>query len=305
MEGWRKKQQAHDEKFAKSLAKLLISFPNNIRKDIEYTTFRYPINYNSDGFRSPEFEKNIDLLSVGCSFTFGTGLPREFVWDSMLAKDNNLTYNSIGVEGGSCMYLVFNTFKYFEKYGHPKMLIALIPDFYRTYTYLDGKVLNTTKMFNSLKISNDNIFTNDSGPGGPVNDSKFLALPTTADKIYSREFAYMLNAFYLKMLEIYCDSHNIPFLWVKWWNDPIDHLLELDNFPNIKLKNHHEDMIKYSIDYHPKTIDGDCHKEYHSKVLEDPSLWHTAKDGVHNGLHWQLHVKEIFESVLKQKSLLK
>lgn len=293
-----------DEKFAKALQKELTAFPNTIRNSLPDTTFQYPIKYNSDKFRSPQFKNNVDILFAGCSFTFGTGLPEEFVWGPMLAQENNLSYNSIGIEGGSCMHIIFNIFKYFEKYGHPKVLIALLPDFYRTYTYLDGKILNTTRMFGSSKIADDNIFTNDSGPHGPTTVLKYLSLPTTANNIYSKEFSYMLSSVYIKMLEVYCNSHSIPFLWMKWWNDPIDKLVELNNFPNIEPKDYNVELKKYSVDRSPSIDEDFCHKEYQEKVVNDPDLWNSAKDKVHNGLHWHIHVKEIFENVLREKGLL-
>lgn len=296
-----------NKKFARGLAKELTSFTagsRTPRKDVIYKTFGYEITKNSDGFRSPEFTQKTDILYAGCSYTFGTGLPENFIWGSMLAKEQGMSYNAIGIEGGSCMDIVFNIFKYFEKYGHPKMVLALLPDFYRVYTYLDGKVLNTTRMFHYLKSSEDNIFTNDAGPGNSQKTLKFLSLPTSTENVYSKEFVYMLNSFYIKMLEIYCKSHNIPFIWTKWWDDPMDQLLSLDDFPNVNITSANEELKKYSAYYNTEFVHDNCHHEYRELLNDDPTLWSVAKDDLHNGVHWQIHVKEIFESVLKQKELI-
>jgi hypothetical protein len=57
--------------------------------------------YNSTGFRSNEFDKGKGLVTLGCSFTFGTGLHLEEVWGSKLAEKLKLPLYNLGSAGTS------------------------------------------------------------------------------------------------------------------------------------------------------------------------------------------------------------
>ena len=114
-----------------------LMYTNKLRDDItKYTTRPYRINgidyiTNSKDFRSPEFKKNTDLLIAGCSFTYGVGIPQEFMWAEIVAKDLNLSHANLSMPGDSVVGQVKKIFAYFKEYGHPKFLCALFPDFGR------------------------------------------------------------------------------------------------------------------------------------------------------------------------------
>jgi hypothetical protein len=268
------------------------------------------VNFNTDGFRSSNFEKNIDLLSAGCSFTHGVGLPKNMTWNNMLSKEHGFSHNSIGIPGGSCMDIVFNIFKYFEKYGHPKMLLAFFPDFGRVYTYIDGNILNTSKMFGRrtgggrLEAVGNKSFINDRVLE-KVNEKplKFISLPTNLGEIMSLEFAYMLNAMYIKMLEAYCNSHKIPFVWFKWSDDYFDQHGGIDSFSNRYVIDIKKNLPKFENGDYVDLSNHECHLS-DKELCSDQSIWYMAKDNNHYGLHWQIHVKELFEKALKEKGLI-
>lgn len=257
----------------------------------QVTTYGYPVKCNEYNFRSPKFEKNIDLLFAGCSFTFGVGLPFNVTWGASLAKENNLSYNSIAMPGGSCMSIIFNIFKYFEKFGNPKTLLALFPDFSRVHTYLDGNILaknNKKEVF---------CFVDDQYPKNH-RKLKYLQLPTEPKNVYSEEFCYMLNSMYIKMLEVYCNNNNIKFIWFKWTEDTFDNI-NLSGFSNYYAIDHQKDMrcadIKSS-----SSIHNECHLLEKSMTGEPDYLWHMAKDAAHFGIHWHIHIKELFQKALKE-----
>ena len=54
-----------------------------VDRPIEYT-------YNTHGFRSAEFDRNIDIACFGCSFTMGTGIHAEDAWPNQLALATGL-----------------------------------------------------------------------------------------------------------------------------------------------------------------------------------------------------------------------
>ena len=57
--------------------------------------------YNSKGFRSSEFDQGKGLVTLGCSFTYGTGLHLDEVWGSKLAKRLKLPFYNLGMAGSS------------------------------------------------------------------------------------------------------------------------------------------------------------------------------------------------------------
>jgi hypothetical protein len=67
-----------------------------IDTEIEY-------NFNSNGFRSEEFEDNSipSAIFLGCSNTLGTGIPIEKSWTYLVAKELNVKMYNLGLAGGS------------------------------------------------------------------------------------------------------------------------------------------------------------------------------------------------------------
>ena len=62
---------------------------------------RFTYKFNSEGFRSEEFQDEPGLLCLGCSFTQGIGLPYEYTWPYFLSKKLNLACWNLGIPGGS------------------------------------------------------------------------------------------------------------------------------------------------------------------------------------------------------------
>lgn len=274
------------------------------------TTFGHVVSYNKKQYRSPEFSRNIDLLTAGCSFTFGTGLPINGLWSTMIAKKNKLSHNSVSMAGGSVMHIVFDIFKYFEEFGHPKILLCLFPDFNRIYTCFDGKVLQSNINKNQTKDRKSTGIADDSGPSLKDSYAKYINLPTSPENVYSKENTYFLNSMYIRMLEIYCNSHNIPFIWFKWTEERFDTAGGLDSFSNLYKINVEDELQRYT-PKDPKHVVHTqmCHQE--ERLASDrevwhtaSDVWHTASDNGHFGIHWQIHVKELFEKALKEKGLI-
>jgi hypothetical protein len=263
------------------------------------TTYGHVVSYNKKKYRSPEFTNNVDLLTAGCSFTFGTGLPYYGIWSNMIAKSNNFSHNSVSMQGGSVMHIVFNIFKYFEEFGHPKILLALLPDFNRIYTFIDGVVLYNTSRTDNKGIG---IF-DDPGPSLKHSYPKYISLPTSPEHIYSKESTYFLNSMYVRMLEVYCNSHNIPFVWFKWTEENLDKSGALSSFSNIYKVDINNDLLPYSSKNPNDNIHKKCHQEERKYFISDTDIWSSASDNGHFGIHWQIHVKELFEKVLKEKGL--
>ena len=98
------------------------------------------VSLNSDGYRSPEFKNNVDILALGCSMTFGIGVNQQALWPEVLSNKTNLDYNNLSETGASTMHIIIASMKYMKKYGNPKNIIAVFPDFHRFRIPIDGKV---------------------------------------------------------------------------------------------------------------------------------------------------------------------
>jgi hypothetical protein len=243
---------------------------------------------NSHGFRGENFKKDIDFLFAGCSQTYGYALREKSMWGVMLAKENNMSYANISMPGASVMHIIFNIFKYFEEYGHPKVIVGLFPDFYRIRTFLDSKILNQ-RSNHPTKNNEENLFVNSYGNRGK-DFLKHLKLPTTPDNVYSEEFTYMINSMFITILENYCNKNKIDFIWSKTFNDEKydqneDSFLAFKNYYNFSLK---EELI-YG-----------CHE---NNEKNDPT-WNTASDNAHFGTHINIHIKDFFQKILKEKNIL-
>lgn len=83
----------------------LTNFPYFSAGDIEhaaswqYDQFDYVIN--DLGFRNDEIPTQTDLAIFGCSFSFGTGLPVNMLWHTLLANKLNIKASNYGVPGAS------------------------------------------------------------------------------------------------------------------------------------------------------------------------------------------------------------
>ena len=107
----------------------LLEFPINAHpkhRDSEIISIDYDVN--SLGYRSKEFDGNSDMLFLGCSQTYGQGIPQENTWTDILSKKMNLSSSSLAARGDSIIGQVTKAFYYFEKFGNPKIVVALFPD---------------------------------------------------------------------------------------------------------------------------------------------------------------------------------
>jgi hypothetical protein len=55
--------------------------------------------FNERGFRTHRFKSQTNIITLGCSFTVGTGLELDQVWPSLLEQHLDITVNNLGVFG--------------------------------------------------------------------------------------------------------------------------------------------------------------------------------------------------------------
>jgi hypothetical protein len=193
-------------------------------KEVNPAVFRKnQISYrmNRKNYRSPDFHKDTDILFAGCSLTYGDGIPEEFVWPSIVARDLNLTYANLGLSGDSVYGQVKRIFAYFKEFGHPKYLYAVFPDFYRMVIPINRKVFTTGNSIRELKERKDNdynefILKNAFIPGTIDKNFKMSIRPHVAEHVLNPEIPHFLSAQSILMLDTYCEAVGIKFAWSTW-----------------------------------------------------------------------------------------
>jgi len=173
-----------------------------------YSPDLYTYEYNNYGFRSVDFSSKIDILTVGCSFTFGSGLPFEYTWSQQLQKKiSNKKIATLSWPGLSTQRLISYLFRYFKIIGNPKMIICNFPNFHR-FLFLEkesGKVVGYYRGIDHYKT---------------IPKRKKLELLSGAPP---EKWGYFVNYEYIYMLEQYCESNDIKLIWSHWDLDLSNH----------------------------------------------------------------------------------
>jgi hypothetical protein len=88
-------------------------------------------NFNHQGFRAQSIDDNFDpqndnLVTLGCSFTMGIGLPYKDLWPTRLAQALNLKACNFGW-GGASSDQCFRLAEYWVPHLNPKLVVLLNP----------------------------------------------------------------------------------------------------------------------------------------------------------------------------------
>lgn len=235
---------------------------------------------NSHGYRSPEFNKDNDILILGCSQTYGKGMHDEFTWPEIFCKSINKSYSRIAMPGDSINGQVYKAFKYFEEIGNPKTVLGIFPLYRLEYIAIPEKFIAVLRSGNKEYIKMT--------PGiAYFEDQYFLKLseaPHDPEYILPKEFAIFYNFMFIKMLEQYCESNDINFIWSIY-----DHKIsEIEENSKI-LKNYMKTLDIFN--QRPCMFNNfkNCSIE-----LQDHKLFTIAADNGHWGIHIHSHVAEKF-----------
>jgi hypothetical protein len=232
------------------------------RKDSKIKQYKIFYKFNSHGFRSDEFDNSAlnNYLYAGCSYTFGTGVPIDFVWASKLNKYiGGDKFFNLGVAGGSTHRIIVNVLNYIKLYGAPKGIFILFPDLTRTDVF----------------IENSRITINTDRPHG----TKDLGAKELEDvkKILTYERLFYEFSFSILNLEMLCQSMKIDLFWGTWDKKFNDHIIDkgasgFKNYVNILDSKTIEKIIRED-------------QEYFNKSLQIP-YWDKARDGKHPGIKY-------------------
>jgi hypothetical protein len=260
-------------------------------------------NINEHGYRSSKFTKDNDVLVLGCSQTYGSGMPDEFTWPSIFSKSLNKKYSRIAIPGDSINAQVYKAFKYFEEIGNPKIVLGLFPLHRLEYSAIPGKFLSNSSWgqahVSKISVGIAHIYHKDL--------LKFSKVPHDPEHILPAEFGIFYNFMFIKMLEQYCESHNIKFIWSIYDSKNTEILMQstmhvLKNYINTSkcikefeyLKRKNGDPMNDEI-LSNKLRHEECCKEFKEhKLYNWAADFDDKKDLGHWGIHTHKHMAELF-----------
>lgn len=242
---------------------------------------------NSDSYHGPDFVYNPDILAIGCSVTAGLGIPYELTWPHILAKELNETVNVVGIPGAGVDQILRNTLLHIKKFGKPKRIYFLMPDFYRAWIPLleQGKKYDVTPLQwcyqtkEYLKAGDPIIYKDWYG----INRS----IP--AEVVGSNA---LLN---IKNFQIVCKIMDVDFNFYSWDLYNTNHILnEIKGIENDYEKQKFNDLNFFGPQYYFYEFqESKCH---HSDLEEHKIFWNQALDHprTHPGMHAHIHYAEMF-----------
>ena len=156
-------------------------------------------HFNSDGFRSAEFDQGPGVVFLGCSHTMGIGLPHDETWTSQVAESLDLSCWNLGL-GGASNDVAFRMAWHWLPRLRPKICVLMCPDSSR------------------LEIVQDDYFSLQMIPGGGVDLPEFKAW-------YVSDYNSQINALKnVLAIDHVCRGQGIKFLAVTVEN----HMIKVD-----------------------------------------------------------------------------
>ncbi len=279
-----------------------ITLPSDVNYRVKY-------KINKHGYRGKDFLKNKEILTLGCSQTFGMGIPERFIWPQVFSDKINIEFDNLATPGDSLQGQVYKAFQYFKEFGHPKFILGFFP-------YARMELPYIPNIFG--KINNDG--SSDDGKQDPIIQKvilepnkkveKYSKIPHNPESVLPGEVATFYSFMFIQILEQYCKTNNIELIWTFYSHyDGIEEYLQkelpelLNNYISIKNAFMYAPIchsISEKID--DPNIDK-CHRE-----LENHPLFNHAADCDHlknqNGhfsIHFNQHVANLFyEEYLKR-----
>lgn len=272
----------------------------------ERETDLYDYRWNSDKLRSIEFSEKPNIIALGCSITFGIGLPVEATWPMLLQEKlkehGDFSIGTIAYSGGSIMKSISSFFGMINKYDYvPEYVICNFPNLER-FMFIDPE-------YNSMMDYLGNYL---------INKKTVARAPFEYDKILPFEWIYYINLEYIKMLEVFCKQAGVKLIWSTWSKSLME---ERDQFFDENFKYYIKDPTReiFPTFYEPGAdyatnekelnskysilTDSSCHSEHSDLEYFNHALDRYPVNGYmdpHPGLHRHLHWAELYyDEVLK------
>ena len=200
-------------------------------KKLGWTKDSVTYKFNEDGFRGDSFSDSSGAIFMGCSVTFGVGLPYENTWPYLVSKKLNLSCWNLG-QPASSLDTCYRLAKYWVPVLKPKYIFILTPTMYRREFYDDDK---------------DRFIH--------IGGWSYDRYPVLVDYILASEKNSIIN--YEKNIDAIkyiSDSHKIPLIILDYESDDVPSVA--DPFEKYKLA---RDLSHPGIDFHKHLSDDMVH----------------------------------------------
>jgi len=254
------------------------------------------------GYRgAKEFDSRVDLIATGCSQTFGLGIDEDAMWSKRMAQGLKMSYATIASPGWSVQEMVSSVMAYIRKYGKPKVIAALLPDFGRIMSvehsqmFLPESTPVKQKDLLNIKVRG---FHHDGSHFQP----KLSKTPHSFMDVFPTEAAIYIAAQTWASFIEYCRVAEIALVWTSWEQSILDMysmLSELVADPSCNPQgviidttgfvSHNISIFdEYSI---TNLKDAGCHQEL--KKLWPDSFDFGTDSCKHYGAHAHAHIAEM------------
>lgn len=186
----------------------------------EHEHFNY--TFNEYGFREGNFPSETGIGAFGCSFTFGSGLPKDKLWHSLLAQYKNCSSLNFGLPSRSIASAI-DIFLIVSKHIKMKSAVFLFPAYTRTQIASmhpnDSNIINYVDTDVNFESTLTSFYGIDS-------DTVYRALPDEELFKIARDKLYLLDhVASLRNINVYVSS----------WEEKTYQFLNLLDFDNIKV----------------------------------------------------------------------
>ena len=224
--------------------------------------------------------------------TFGEGVPEEATWGRLLASSLQVegSYANLGIRGASIGQIVLNTFAYIKKFGNPKYLFCLFPDFKRMEFVFHKDLIvdeyGARKIEDfygeDINISRSHLHTKNFIP------PKYMKSPVCLQDVMPLEHAIFQSMGYIDMLTTYCNATGVKFLWSTW-----DYEFS-DECANREYPNYVDVVLEHRVSNIHNMVDVTCHKELLQKYRKN--FYQGLDEAPHWGVHQHAHLADLFLS---------
>jgi len=241
-----------------------------------------------------EFKKNQDLIFTGCSQTNGEHISFPMakngdctkIWGFQVANHFNLSSINLGLPGESIYRIVQKLFAHFREYGNPKTLLCLFPDPYRLTLPRDNQMLIAQRTSAPELIIETSYQKS--------NRNAYSKKPHYKEDVISDMVPIWLNMQSILMLEQYCRSSKIKFIYGSWSHET-ENLIKEANLNNKTYENFLDLNSNLWYDYASNKIKTDLYKDCHLDLKNKYSdIFEFGIDGRHMGIHRHTHIAEQF-----------
>ncbi len=266
-------------------------------------------NVNAFGFRG-EIDKDADVLGVGCSMTFGLGVPESGRWTNILSSQINQNIMNLGSPGASVETVCLNIIQYCSNNKMPKEIFCLFPDFFRRMVVEDPEFYKSKRSPSIVEGDLGFTFCNPE-----VYVHKDEVLMAIEDKTYIEDYTsphqLILNSVNLiYILESFCSLNEIKLYWTTW-DIPTSVIMNtLIQNKDFKLKNFRSFYPPDERDGAGKFVRKNCNSDHNSEFKDD-IRWDKGSDYsiikgkkvveyAHPGIHFHQHVSDFFYKLYKE-----